>query len=145
VSSSAVIAIIAVVAVVVLATLVLVALRRRQPRLDIRPLPAADRDRYRRDFDAILAATAGRPQQSAAQARGLVEEVLRRMGFPDRVDSAQKARDVAAYDRQVARVLEQADAAIRGAGADQAQLEHVVDLYRQALGGLLAKSELGDG
>jgi hypothetical protein len=145
VSSSNLIAIIAVAAVILLAAVVVLMLRRRRPRLDIRPLTNADAARYRSDFAAILAATADRPQQSAARARGLVEEVLRRMGFPDRVDSAQKARDVAAYDREMGRVLEQADAAIRGAGTDEAQLKHAIALYREALEGLLPKSELGDG
>ncbi|MFY9616102.1 MAG: hypothetical protein WAT58_11955, partial [Candidatus Dormiibacterota bacterium] len=62
-----------------------------------------------------------------------------------RVDSAQKARDVASYDRAVARQLAEADAEIRAAGADAARLSHVVGLYRQALDALLPRAELEDG
>jgi hypothetical protein len=119
--------------------------RRRRPRLELAPVAEADAERYRRDFTAIEAEAAQRPQPAAGRARGLVEEVLRRMGFPDRLDSAQKARDVAAYDRDVARVLSEADVAIRAAGADPAQLQHVVGLYRQALDRLLPRTELEDG
>jgi hypothetical protein len=130
----------------VVATLVVVlVLRRRQPGLQIAALPRDDAERYRRDFDAIQAQPDDRAGQSAARARGLVEEVLRRMGFPDRVDSAQKARDVAGYDRAVARLLTDADSEIRAAGTDRARLARVVSLYRQALDGLLGVEELSDG
>jgi hypothetical protein len=67
------------------------------------------------------------------------------MGFPDRVDSAQKARDVGAYDREVAHVLAEADVAIRGAGTDPARLGVAVGLYRQALDRLLPRTELENG
>ncbi|MDP9326098.1 MAG: hypothetical protein M3O87_06145 [Candidatus Dormibacteraeota bacterium] len=130
---------------VVLALVVVVLRRRRRPRLQVTPLAAADAERYRREFAAIEAEREDRSQQAAGRARGLVEEVLRRMGFPDRVDSAQKARDVAAYDREVARLLSQADAEIRAAGADALRLGHVVGLYRQAIEALLPRAELEDG
>ena len=133
----------AIVALVV--ALAVLSVRRGRPKFEVVSLPPADVDRYRRDFDAIQAEVADRAQQSAARARGLVEEVLRRMGFPDRVDSAQKARDVASYQPGLARVLDAADTEIRAAGTDQVRLERVVSLYRQALDSLLGVEELGDG
>ena len=138
-------AIVAAVFVVVALVVVVLLLRRRRPGLQIAALPRAEAERYRHDFDAIQAQAGNRATQSAARARGLVEEVLRRMGFPDRVDSAQKARDVAGYDRAVARLLTDADAEIRAAGTDRARLTRVVNLYRQALDGLLGVEELSDG
>ena len=133
-----------VVVLVVLVTAVLVARRRRAPRLAITPLAAANAARYRADFATVEADLVERPQQAAGRARGLVEEVLRRMGFPDRVDSAQKAKDVASYDREVSRLLAEADVAIRS-GTDAAAVTHAVGLYGQALDRLLPVKELEDG
>jgi hypothetical protein len=140
--------VLAAVAVIVAVAVVfaLVAIRRRSRGPEVHPLAAADATRYHRDFDAIQEQAAERPQPSAARARGLVEEVLRRMGFPDRVDSVQKARDVAAYDREVSKLLTQADTAIRAPGAGSAEMERVIALYSQALDRLLpAVEELEDG
>jgi hypothetical protein len=133
----------AIVALVV--ALAVLSVRRGRPKFEVVSLPPADVDRYRRDFDAIQAEVPDRAQQSAARARGLVEEVLRRMGFPDRVDSAQKARDVASYQPGLARILDAAGTEIRAAGTNQVRLERVVSLYRQALDSLLGVEELGDG
>ena len=136
---------VAAVVVALVLVLAVISVRRGRPKIEVVPLPPADARRYRRDFDAIQAEVADRAQQSAARARGLVEEVLRRMGFPDRVDSAQKARDVASYQPGLARILDAADTEIRAAGTDQVRLERVVSLYRQALDGLLGVEELSDG
>jgi uncharacterized protein (TIGR03382 family) len=145
-SSSGLVLLVGAAAVLVVVVLLLVLLlRRRRPRLQVAPLAAADAERYRREFAAIEAQLGDRPQPAAARARGVVEEVLRRMGFPDRVDSAQKARDVASYDRALAPLLAEADAEIRAAGVDAVRLGHVVGLYRQALDGLLPRAELEDG
>lgn len=125
--------------------LALVAIRRRRRGPAVHPLGPADAARYRRDFDAIREQAGERPQPSAARARGMVEEVLRRMGFPDRVDFGQKARDVAAYDRDVAKLLTQADAAIRVPGAGPVEMERVIALYGEALELLLEPGDAGVG
>ena len=133
--------------VLVLVVVVLLAVllaRRRGGGLEIAQVSDTDANRYRADFVVIAAEAEERPQVAAGRARGTVEEVLRRMGFPDRVDSAQKAKDVAAYDRQVSKLLTEADAALDGS-ADPKVLVRAVELYGQALERLLPVEESDHG
>jgi hypothetical protein len=136
---------IAIVAIVIVVVVVLaLVLRRRRAGLQVHKLGDTDATRYRAEFTVIAAEAEARPQVAAGRARGTVEEVLRRMGFPDRVDSAQKARDVAGYDRHVAKLLSEADAALHGS-ADPKQMVRMVELYGQALERLLPVEESDRG
>jgi len=110
--------------------------RRRRPALELRKLDAAAARRYVETFADVERDFEARPEVAAAQARGIVEEVLRRMGFPDRVDAAQKARDLAAHDRAAAAALEDADRALRE-DADRETLRRVLTSYREVLDHLL--------
>jgi hypothetical protein len=58
------------------------------------------------------------------------------MGFPDRVDAVQKARDLAAHDQLAAVALEAADRALRE-GADREPLRRALTGYRGVLDRLL--------
>jgi hypothetical protein len=133
VSTRYVLAIVVVVAVV--AVVVALRVRRGRTSLQVRPLDAAAAERYfetfaniERDFDA-------NPQVAVAQARGIVEEVLRRMGFPDRIDAAQKARDLSGHDRKAATALATAERALRQDGGDA--LRQALTSYREVLDQLL--------
>jgi hypothetical protein len=125
---------------IVLVALVLVAAvllaRRRRPGLEIRKLNAAEAQRYLETLARLEGDFERAPEVAVAQARGLVEEVLRRMGFPDRVDAAQKARDLAAHDRVAAAALEAADRSLR-AGGGPGPLADALSRYRKALDHLL--------
>jgi beta-phosphoglucomutase-like phosphatase (HAD superfamily) len=117
-------------------TIALVVVSRRRPTLEIHHLDAADARRYQETFAAAERDFEARPQVAIAQARGIVEEVLRRMGFPDRVDASQKARDLAAHDPAAAAALEAADRALReGSGAES--LARALAGYRTALDRLI--------
>jgi hypothetical protein len=126
------------VGLIVLAIAVVVLRSLRRPGITLRELSESDIERYQATFATIEGEVETRPQQAAARARGLVEEVLRRLGFPDRVDSAQKARDVARYDRACSALLREADAAIREPGASPEAMRQVVGRYREALNLLLS-------
>jgi len=115
---------------------VVIIVRRRRPALELRKLDAAAARRYVETFAGVERDFEARPEVAAAQARGIVEEVLRRMGFPDRVDAAQKARDLAAHDRAAAVALEDADRALRE-DADRETLRRVLTSYRAVLDHLL--------
>jgi hypothetical protein len=126
--------------VVILAAAVLA--RRRGPALELRKLDGADARRYLETFAAAETEFEARPQVAVAQARGIVEEVLRRIGFPDRVESAQKARDLAGHDRAAAAALKAADQAL-GEGSDRESLRRALNEYREVLDRLLADTEGG--
>ncbi|MEA2646061.1 MAG: hypothetical protein QOE92_1144 [Chloroflexota bacterium] len=127
------------IAVLLLLVIAVVVVRGlRKPGIQLRELSEADIERYQATFASIEGEAETRPEQAAARARGLVEEVLRRLGFPDRVDSAQKARDVARYDRDCSQLLREADLAIREPGASAEAMKQVVGRYREALNLLLS-------
>ncbi|HXA41712.1 MAG TPA: hypothetical protein VNV65_02245 [Candidatus Solibacter sp.] len=127
------------VAVVLVVALLLVLYRRsRRPALDIRRLDAAEVQRYTAAFAAIEAEFQAQPQVAIGRARGTVEEVMRRMGFPDRVDAAQRGRDLAAYDRRAAAAYESAGKELRA--GDNASLGLAMTGYREVLERLLATS-----
>ena len=110
--------------------------RRRRPALELRKLDAAEARRYVETFASAERDFEARPEVAIAQARGIVEEVLRRMGLPDRVDGAQKARDLAAHDRAAAAALETADRALHQ-DADRESLRRALTSYREVLDHLL--------
>jgi hypothetical protein len=107
--------------------------RGRRPALQLRQLMPADVDRYLADFAAVEREFVDHPTQSAARARGLVEEVMRRRGFPDRIEPAQRIRDIGRHDRQAARALEAANTNIVSGAGDTEKLRQVVQSYRTVM------------
>lgn len=127
-------AILAVVVVVaVLAVLLLLARRRRGPRLDVHKLDSVQGQRYVEEFAAIERDFVDHPDQATARAKGIVEEVMRRMGFPDRIDGEQRVKDLAGYDREAAASLAAADKDLRGGAGDTEKLRRVLQSYRDVL------------
>src|SRR5258708_30662889 len=89
--------------VVVLAIVaLLVVYRSRRPAPDIRGLDAAEVQRYTAALVAIEGEFQAQPQVAIGRARRTVDEVMRRRGFPDRVDAARRGRDLARYARRAA-------------------------------------------
>jgi hypothetical protein len=116
----------------------LAARRGRGQKLRLRELSAADRQRYADDFAAVERDFVDHPAQAAARARGLVEELMRRRGFPDRIEPGQRAADLSRHDRAAAKALESANARLGAAGGDTERLRLAVQDYRtvvQRLGG----------
>jgi hypothetical protein len=108
-------------------------------------LAATEAQRYLQEMEAVVASFVDEPEQAAARARGLVEEVMRRMGFPDRIDRRQRIRDVKGHDRDAARHLSIADTGLREHGGDTEHLRKVVQGYRDAMHRLLGhQSGLGE-
>ncbi len=126
-------------AVVLLALVLLLFLasRRRKPKLDLHKLEATEGQRYADEFAALEQDFIHQPEQSAARAKGLCEEVMRRMGFPDRIDSQQRIHDLAGYDREAASALATADKELRGSTADTERLRRIVQEYRKVLNRLI--------
>jgi hypothetical protein len=126
-------------AVVLLALVVLLFIgsRRRRPKLALHKLDAAEGQRYADEFAALEQEFVEKPEQAAARARGVCEEVMRRMGFPDRIDSQQRIRDLAGYDREAATALAAADKELRGSTDDTERLRRIVQEYRKVLNRLL--------
>jgi hypothetical protein len=133
--------VLAVLLLALVALAVLVIVRRRRPGLEVRRLDAATARRYLETFTGVEREFEARPEVAVAQARGIVEEVLRRMGFPDRVEAAQKARDLAAHDRRAGAALEVADRALRDGGREP--LLRALTGYREVLGRLLEDTSGG--
>lgn len=130
-------------ALLVLAVIVAVARSRGGARLDLHDLAPLDAARYLEEFDAIERHFVDDPQQAAARARGIAEEVLRRMGFPDRIDAEQKARDLARHDGVAAKAVREADADLRNHGGDTERLRQSVQRYRTAVRRLLKADGAG--
>jgi hypothetical protein len=110
--------------------------RIRRRRTQIRPnvLAEVDTSRYRAMMEEALLTLDRDPQQAAAQARGIVEEAMRRRGFPDRIDAQQRVKDLRAFNRDAAAAYESAGASLATGGA---ALGDAVQRYREALEALL--------
>jgi hypothetical protein len=104
--------------------------RSRPPRFELRELAGEDVQRYLADFESIEREFVDHPEQAAARARGLVEELMRRLGFPDRIEPAQRIKDVGYHDREASRSLQTAHAELKGAGRDTERLRRSVQHYR---------------
>lgn len=129
-------------AVVVLVLFVVAAVvlrRRRRPGLDVNRLQEADAQRYLAEFANIERDFVDRPEQAVARARGMVDEVLRRMGFPDRIDAGQKAKDLSGYDRESGKLLVEAEAGLRDHGDDTERLRQLLQRYRSVMQRLLGE------
>jgi hypothetical protein len=125
------VAAVAAVIVVLVILAVVMSARSRRPRFELRDLPADDTQRYVADFESIEREFINHPEQAAARARGLVEEVMRRRGFPDRIEPAQRIRDLGYHDREASRSLEAANADLHDAGNDTERLRRAVQHYRK--------------
>jgi hypothetical protein len=107
----------------------------------VRRLDAVEAQRYLAAFAGAEGDFELRPEVAIAQARGIVEEVLRRMGFPDRIDATAKARDLAAHDRAAGAALEDADRSLQESSGRES-LHRALTSYRAVLYRLL---EAGGG
>jgi hypothetical protein len=125
------------VVLVALVILLFLARRRRTPRLALHKLDPAEGQRYADEFAALEQDFVRQPEQSAARARGICEEVMRRMGFPDRIDSEQRVRDLAGYDREASTSLAAANKELRGSTDDTERLRRIVQEYRKVVNRLL--------
>ncbi|MFN2463810.1 MAG: hypothetical protein ABR573_07925 [Candidatus Dormibacteria bacterium] len=129
----------AVLLAIVLVLAVLGARRARRGRLSLRELTPADTDRYRAAFADLEREFVDRPAQSAARARGLVEEVMRRRGFPDRIEPAQRVTDVSRQNRPAGRALESANGNLVAGPTDTEKLRLAVQGYRAVLQWLIGE------
>jgi hypothetical protein len=137
----------AVVAVVVVVLIVLLGLalqRRRGPKLDVRKLDPVEGRRYVDEFAAIERDFVDHPDRAGARAKGILEEVMRRMGFPDRFDGRQRIRDLARYDRDAAASLAAAEKDLLGGAGDAERLRRVLQSYRDVLHRLLELPRAAD-
>ena len=123
--------VIAVVAILVLiGALVMLSRRGGGSRLELRDLEPAAAQRYVEEFADIEREFVDHPDQAAARARGIAEEVMRRRGFPDRIEPKQRIRDLGAHDKEAARSLEAASTQQAGAAGDTERLRQMVQHYR---------------
>ncbi len=104
--------------------------RSRRPRFELRDLEAGAGDRYVEEFVAIEREFVDHPAQAAARARGIAEEVMRRRGFPDRIDPKQRTSDLGYHDREAAHSLQAANTHLSAAGEDTEKLRQAVQHYR---------------
>ena len=123
------------VAVVVLLVFLAVAVsrRKRRPAFDLRELEDGAGARYVEEFAAIEREFVDHPEQAAARARGIAEEVMRRRGFPDRIEPKQRINDLGIHDKEAARSLQSANTNLSGAGQDTEKLRQVVQHYRSVV------------
>jgi hypothetical protein len=128
---------------VLIVALVIVALTRRKgtPTIEVQPLAEPDTARYLEHMEAVEREFVDNPQQAAARARGLVEEVMRRMGFPDRLEREQRFKDVSHHDTAAAKALQVADVELKKHPNDTEALRRVVQAYREVLRRLLHAEE----
>ena len=123
-----------VIAVAVVLLLVILAVvmgrRTRRPTFELRDLEPADGQRYVEEFAAIQREFLDHPEQAAARARGVAEEVMRRRGFPDRIEPKQRINDLSFHDKEAARSLQAANTNLGGAGDNTERLRQVVQHYR---------------
>lgn len=110
--------------------------RSRRPGLQITRLDASEAARYATAFAAIEADFDARPQVAVGRARGTVEEVMRRMGYPDRIDADQRVKDLGGRDRQAAGAYK--SSAKDAAGGDVESWRRAMLGYREVLDRLLA-------
>lgn len=123
------------VAVIVLLAFLVAALagRKRRPAFELRELEEGAGERYVEEFAAIEREFVDHPEQAAARARGIAEEVMRRRGFPDRIEPRQRITDLGIHDKEAARSLQAANTNLSGAGADTEKLRQVVQHYRSVV------------
>ena len=108
--------------------------------MEVQPLSPEDTTRYLREMEEAEAMFVNDPAQAAARARGVVEEVLRRQGFPDRVDSQQRVADLKRHDSQAAEALKSGAGRLHGARQDDTErMRLALRDYRTALDRMVPK------
>jgi hypothetical protein len=115
---------------VVLVVIAVIARRGRASKLELRELDPAAAQRYVEEFAAIEKEFLDHPDTAAARARGIAEEVMRRRGFPDRIETRQRVSDLGSHDKEAARALQAANAQLAGTGDDTERLRQAVQHYR---------------
>src|SRR2546423_9052941 len=92
---------IAIVVAVIVVLIAIAAVRRRRERRDfeVRPLPADRAESYAQRLDELERAFVTRPRQSVATARQVVDDMLAQKGYPARLGSDGRARDIAHSNR----------------------------------------------
>jgi hypothetical protein len=90
--------------------------RGRVARIQPVPLPDGDATRYRALMGEALLLLDRDPQQAAARARGIVDEAMRRRGFPDRIDTHQRVKDLHGFSPQAGAAYESANAHVTAGG-----------------------------
>jgi hypothetical protein len=110
-------------------------LREREQRrddLDIRPLPTADRDRYRTRWQDVQAEFVDDPTAAVGHADSLIQEVMRARGYP--VDDFEtRSADLSVDHPNVVENYREAHAiadAHRRGDAGTEQLRHAIQHYR---------------
>jgi hypothetical protein len=136
--------ILAALAIVVLAALLLVVARRRGGRpIEVQLITVEAAVRYVGEMDLAEGSFVENPRQATARARGIVEEVMRRKGFPDRMDAAQRVKDLDGFDREAARSFKAATQSVQGSEQDDTEsLRRALKSYREALYRLLKEEHL---
>jgi hypothetical protein len=139
--------ILAALAIVVLAALLLVAARRRgRRRIQVRVITVDAAVRYVGEMDLAEGSFVENPRQATARARGIVEEVMRRKGFPDRMDAAQRVKDLDGFDSQAARSFKAATMSVHGSEHDDTEsLRRALKSYRDTLYRLLKEEHTQGG
>jgi hypothetical protein len=89
---------------VLVALMAVTAVRRRGGRdFEVRPLPAERIAPYRQRLDELETLFVTRPRQAVAGARQVIDDMLARMGYPDRLGRDDRVRDIALTNRGHAR------------------------------------------
>ena len=107
--------------------------RGRRPVFELRELEEGAGARYVEEFASIEREFVDHPEQAAARARGVAEEVMRRRGFPDRIEPRQRINDLGIHDKEAARSLQAANTNLAGVGNDTEKLRQVVQHYRSVV------------
>lgn len=102
--------------------------RERRERLDIRPLPPEDRDRYAQAWGATQAGFVDAPEEAVREADRLITEVMRERGYPME-DFDRRAEDLSVDHPQVVEDYRAAHAISLRAGDGDATTENL----RQAM------------
>jgi hypothetical protein len=93
--------IVAIVVVAIIVLVVIALMRRRGQRVGFEPraLPAEEVEGREDRIDEIERMFVHQPREAVAAARLLVDEMLTRMGYPVRLTAAERARDLAHFNR----------------------------------------------
>lgn len=90
---------IVVVVIIVLAVIALTRSRGRRIGFEPRALPVEDLEGREERIDEIERMFVHQPREAVAAARLLVDELVTRMGYPVRLTAAERARDLAHFNR----------------------------------------------
>jgi hypothetical protein len=126
---------------VVVVLLAVIAIRRRgqRPNFEVRPLPADRLQPYAAQLDELERTFVTKPREALAEARQLVDDMLARMGYPARLGTADRARDVAYVNRNRGRRYRAAATVDERSTTEEMRraMEHLMAVGRD----LLAESE----